>query len=468
MTIGTAHDDRLLALLERHWGYDSFRPLQREAVEHVLGGGDCLLVLPTGGGKSMCYQLPAVAAEGCALVLSPLIALMDDQVAAARENGLRAIALHSGLDPERRRAALQDLRDPALDLVYVSPERFCFGDLLQQLESRLRLIAIDEAHCISHWGHDFRPEYRQLAPLLQRVASVPRLALTATATPQVQDDICRMLELRRPARLVGHIDRPNLRYRCWPRRKAIEQILQVVREHPGEGGIVYAHTRRSTETLAEKLRARGCNAAAYHAGMRPDERALVQREFVAERIDVVCATIAFGMGIDRSNVRFVIHHNVPKSIEHYQQESGRAGRDGAPADCVLLASAGDMATQRALAAKDGPLEPDRMRAMEEQLRAIGRFAVAPVCRHELLCRHFGQEYAPPGQQGCGACDVCLGETDVLDAAQAETIARKILSGVWRCKNRFGTGHVIDLLRGADTEKIRRAETFNQGFRTVEY
>lgn len=445
----------LLAVLKRHWGYDSFRPLQEEAVRQVLDGGDCLIVLPTGGGKSLCYQLPAAASPGLALVVSPLIALMDDQVAAARENGLRAAALHSNLDASAKTHTRQALNGGELDLLYVSPERLSMGDLLPQLRPQLRLAAIDEAHCISHWGHDFRPEYRMLAQILDQVPEVPRLALTATATPQVQADICQMLRLRQPRELVGHIDRANLRYRCWPRKNAVQQIQSLIDEHPKEGGIVYALTRRETERIAGKLQQLGINAAFYHAGMAPAQRAAVQREFLAEHIDVVCATVAFGMGIDRSNVRFVVHAGLPRSIEHYQQESGRAGRDGLPADCVLLASAGDLTRHRQLAHKDGGLTEERSRALEAQLRDIGRFAHSPVCRHQLLCQHFGQDYQPPSAAGCGACDVCLGETGVLPDAEALLIAQKILSAVWRLRNRYGILHVVKVLRGLTDDKIRR-------------
>ncbi|MBI5624113.1 MAG: RecQ family ATP-dependent DNA helicase [Elusimicrobia bacterium] len=450
--------------LRRHWGYDAFKPLQREAVEAALAGRDCLVVLPTGGGKSLCYQLPAAMSRGLVLVVSPLIALMDDQVAAAREAGLEASALHSNLEAAHRGEAYRRLAAGKTDLLYVSPERLLAGDLLEDASERLVLIAVDEAHCVSHWGHEFRPEYRRLAEVLERFPKAGRMALTATATPAVQEDVCAQLALRGPARFIGHPDRPSLIYRAFPRRDQSAQVLEVVRRHPGEGGIVYAQTRKDVERLAAGLKSAGVSCAAYHAGLPADSRRRAQDDFVNERLDVVVATIAFGMGIDRSNVRYVIHANTPRSVEHYQQESGRAGRDGGQADCVLLFAASDLASHRGLALKDGPLAPERQRALERQLREIGRYAVAPVCRHKLLAEHFGAAYpprsAPPrGEglgQGCAACDVCLGETKSLSAEEALLTAKKVLSGAWRAGGRFGTGYVVHLLLGRGEERMTRS------------
>jgi ATP-dependent DNA helicase RecQ len=446
--------DAALEALRKHWGFTAFRSLQREAVEAALNGRDVLLVLPTGGGKSLCYQLPAVCGRALVLVVSPLIALMDDQVAGAREAGLRAAALHSNLDEKCRRRAFGEAARGDLELLYVSPERLAVGDLIDVLAPRLGLIAVDEAHCVSHWGHDFRPEYRQLAPLFDRVPAAARMALTATATPQVQEDICTQLGLRSALRLVGHPDRPNLVYRAHPRAEGARQILDVVRRHPGQGGIVYALTRKDTERIADALRKAGVDARPYHAGMDAADRAKVQDDFVNERLQVVAATIAFGMGIDRSNVRFVIHAHLPRSLEHYQQESGRAGRDGLPAECVLLASAGDLFRHKRMAQLDGPLSAERRVALDRQLAAIGRFAVAPVCRHRILVEHFGHELEDR-TAGCGACDVCLGETSELPAEEALVTARKIISAAWRCGNSFGAAHVAEVLRGGDSEKVRR-------------
>ena len=444
-----------LDALRRGFGYDAFRPFQGEAVSAALDGKDALVVLPTGGGKSVCYQLPAACGAGLVLVVSPLIALMDDQVASAREAGLNAGALHGNLDESERRAVRRSLDDGTLDLLYVSPERLLVGDLMPQLVGRVALLAVDEAHCVSHWGHDFRPEYRQLRSVFDQAPHVPRMALTATATPGVQDDICVQLGLRSPKRLVGHMDRANLIYRALPRHEGTKQALDVIQRHPGEGGIVYAQTRAEVERLAAALKKAGVQVAAYHAGLPAEVRAKVQSDFVNERLAVVVATIAFGMGIDRSNVRYVVHANTPKSIEHYQQEAGRAGRDGDPAECVLLYGAADLVTHRRLATMDGALSPDRAQALERQLRAIGRFAVAPVCRHRLLCEHFGQTYTSPGD-GCGACDVCLGETKEMPADQALITAQKIISAAWRLEGRFGPAQTVSVLLGERTEKVERA------------
>jgi len=439
--------------LRRFWGYPNYRPLQNEAVQAALGKRDCLVVLPTGGGKSLCYQVPAACGAGLVVVVSPLIALMDDQVAAARQAGLRAGALHSMLPEAERAQIYRQLDSDGIDLLYVSPERFAVGDLLGKHGGRLALVAVDEAHCISHWGHDFRPEYRQLGELLGGLADVPRMALTATATPQVQDDIVAQLGLRDAERLIGHPDRPNLCYRSLPRRNALSQIMTVVERHRGDGGIIYAQTRREVERLSDGLIGKGVSAGAYHAGLPPEERRRVQEAFLSEQLDVVVATIAFGMGIDRSDVRFVIHANAPRSIEHYQQESGRAGRDGLPADCVLLYSAGDLSVHRQLAERDKPSEA-RRRALQKQLSEIGRYAMAPLCRHRLLTEHFGQRLDEQ-DSGCGACDVCLGETRELEPDDALRTAQKIISAVWRCESRFGAAHICNVLLGRKDEKIRR-------------
>jgi len=470
-------------VLERMWGYSAFRPLQREAVTAVLDGRDALVILPTGGGKSLCYQLPAACGIGLTLVISPLIALMDDQVAAACETGLKAGALHSQTTEKLRSRVFAGIHDGSLELLYVSPERLVAGGLIELIKPHLGLVAVDEAHCVSHWGHEFRPEYRQLVPLLDSVPDVPRLALTATATPAVQTDIMNQLGLRQPVALIGHPDRPNLTYRAFPRHDQSRQVLDVIRNHPREGGIVYAQTRREVDRLAKSLAKAGVSCAPYHAGLDGAVRACTQDDFVHERLDVVIATIAFGMGIDRSNVRYVIHANTPRSIEHYQQESGRAGRDGAPAECVLFFSAGDLATHRALSLRDDGVTPERRRVIERQLKEIGRYAVSPVCRHKLLSEHFGEEYPPSGTErdggitspveiadaikrnnidiefseprGCGACDVCLGETTALPDDEALVTAQKIISAVYRTGSRFGGNYVISVLLGrVDDARIR--------------
>ena len=438
--------------LRRHWGFSTFKPLQREAAEAALAGRDALFVLPTGGGKSLCYQLPAAAAQGLVVVVSPLIALMDDQVAAAREAGLAADALHSNVESADRGKAYARLASGETRLLYVSPERLLVGDLVEDLAPRVTLAAVDEAHCVSHWGHDFRPEYRRLLEIFDRWPKAARMALTATATPAVRGDIRSQLGLRDPLELVGHPDRPNLVFRAFPRREQLPQVLEVIRRHPGEAGIVYAQTRKDVDRLAAGLRAEGVSCAAYHAGLGADERRRAQEGFVGESIDVVVATIAFGMGIDRTNVRFVVHANTPKSLEHYQQESGRAGRDGLAAECVLFFSGADLVTHRRLALMDGALPPERERVLDRQLRQIGRFAVSPVCRHRLLCEHFGAAYPAAS---CGACDVCLGETRGLSPEEALLTAKKILSAAWRTEGRFGGGYVAAVLAGKSDERMAR-------------
>lgn len=447
----------ILEKLRKHWGYSAFRPLQREAVEAALSGKDSLVILPTGGGKSLCYQLPAAMECGLVVVVSPLIALMDDQVAAAREAGLAADALHSNLDASSRLDVFRNLAAGKTRLLYVSPERLLSGDLFEDLPDGPFLFAVDEAHCVSHWGHEFRPEYRRLLEVLDRFPRAARMALTATATPAVQNDICGMLALRSPVRLVGYPDRPNLVYRAFPRREQLMQVLDVIQRHEGEGGIVYAQTRREVERIASGLERAGVLCAPYHAGLGAEERKRAQDGFVNERIDVIVATIAFGMGIDRSNVRYVVHANTPRSVEHYQQESGRAGRDGLPAECVLLFSVSDLAMHRRLAMMESSVPPERQRALERQLREIGRYAVSPVCRHRLLAEHFGVVYPPQGSSGdgCGACDVCLGETQGLSAADALLTAKKVLSAAWRTDGKFGTGYVANLLLGKTDERMIR-------------
>ncbi|NCB40184.1 MAG: RecQ family ATP-dependent DNA helicase, partial [Erysipelotrichia bacterium] len=446
--------------LEKFWGYTTFRPLQQEAVNSVLSGQDTLIVMPTGGGKSLCYQLPAACGIGLVLVVSPLIALMDDQVTAVNEIGLSAGALHSQTREKDRRKIYADLHNGTLNLLYVSPERLVSGDLSDLIRPRLGLFAVDEAHCVSHWGHEFRPEYRQLGPLFAGFAGVPRIALTATATPQVQQDISSQLALHNPRCLIGHPDRPNLTYRSFPRHDQSQQVLEVIRRHHGEGGIVYAQTRKEVDRLVKTLIRAGVSCAPYHAGLNATLRSTAQDDFVHERLDVVVATIAFGMGIDRSNVRYVVHANTPKSIEHYQQESGRAGRDGEPAECILLFSVGDLVTHKALSFREEGISTARRRVIERQLNEIGRYAISPICRHRLLAEHFGKPYPADSSEqtaitesGCGACDVCLGETRALPPEEAQLTAQKILSAVYRTENRFGAGYITKVLLGANDDRI---------------
>ena len=444
---------RVLEAVRRYWGFDALRPLQGEAIEAALAGRDSLVVMPTGGGKSLCYQTPPLVSGGTDVVISPLISLMKDQVDGLAGVGYPAAALHSNLDDQQRQCIEWDLAEGKFRLLFVAPERLvqpAFIERLAQLD--IRRFVIDEAHCISHWGHDFRPEYRQMAVLRERFPRASLHAFTATATARVREDIVGQLRLRDPAVLVGCFDRPNLVYRVLPQVDRYGQTLEVLRRHAGEAAIVYCLSRKDTEAMAGYLQQCGLKADYYHAGMDAAHRRQTQEAFAQERLDVVVATVAFGMGIDRSNVRCVLHASLPKSIEHYQQETGRAGRDGLEAECVLLYTAGDVLRWEKLFEKsaEGMEEPPEVASARlEHLRQMQRFGNVAVCRHKLLSEHFGQPYTQPG---CGACDVCLGEVECVEGATV--IAQKILSCVARVGERFGAGHVADVLLGADTEMIR--------------
>jgi ATP-dependent DNA helicase RecQ len=401
---------KIEAALRKYWGYDSLRPLQREAIEAGVEQRDSLVVLPTGGGKSLCYQVPPLVAGRVDVVVSPLISLMKDQVDALRACGYPAIALHSGLSDVEQRQAIQDITNGKYRLLFVAPERLLTPWFLA-LVGRLGVsaFAIDEAHCISQWGHDFRPEYRRLAALKERFPEASIHAFTATATPRVRQDIIRQLRLDKPSVLIGDFDRPNLVYRVIPRAGLDEQVLDVIQRHAGEAVIVYCISRKDTERLADILRERGVNAAPYHAGMDARMRTRTQEAFAAEKIDVIVATVAFGMGIDRSNVRCVVHAAMPKSIEHYQQETGRAGRDGLEAECVLFHAPSDFRRWESILRRsegEPSQAPEFIDAQVELVAAMQRFASSGECRHRALSRYFGQEYAA---KSCGACDVCLGE-----------------------------------------------------------
>jgi ATP-dependent DNA helicase RecQ len=444
-----ALDSVLKETLQRVWGFSSFRPLQREAMHAILTSRDSVVVLPTGGGKSVCFQAPALVGDGrLALVVSPLISLMKDQVDGLRVDGVSASYLNSTLQPHERDAVLQSVRDGQCRLLYVSPERVvgegstALRRLLQQ--SGVRFIAIDEAHCISQWGHDFRPEYRQLGRLRDDFPGVSLHAFTATATERVRRDIVSELRLDRPSMLVGSFDRPNLTYRVLRRGNLHHQLTDILARHDQESGIVYCPSRREVEALASWLQQAGLRAVPYHAGLDDDVRSRHQEAFLDEHVDIVVATVAFGMGIDRSNVRFVVHAGAPKSVEHYQQESGRAGRDGLPAECVLIYSGADFVRWRQMLETNGEWS-DSARGL---LRDMERYAAGTRCRHRSLIEYFGQTYE---RSECGACDWCLKELDAV--ADSTTIARKILSCVARVKQGWGTSHVTDVLVGRATEKV---------------
>ena len=444
----------ILVTVRRYWGYTELRPLQEQAIKAGLEQRDSLVVMPTGGGKSLCYQVPPELAQRTDIVVSPLISLMKDQVDGLRECGYPAAALYSGMTPEELRRTEEQMLEGRFRLVFVAPERLLTPRFLQLVERlEIRAFAIDEAHCISHWGHDFRPEYRQFASLKKRFPQASVHAYTATATERVRADIAAQLRLRDPAILVGTFDRPNLVYRIVPRLDARAQVLEILQRHRRQAAIVYCISRKDTESMASFLQANQLRAAFYHAGMEADERRRTQDDFAAEDLDVVAATVAFGMGIDRSDVRCVIHAAMPKSIEHYQQETGRAGRDGLEAECVLLYSAADVLRWESLIEKsagDAEAAPEIIAASRQLLDHVRRLCSGVHCRHRKLSEYFGQEYLKPT---CEACDVCLNEVEGL--ADATVTAQKILSCVARAGEHFGAEHIVDVLLGASTDRIRR-------------
>ncbi|MBA4188133.1 MAG: DNA helicase RecQ [Planctomycetaceae bacterium] len=444
---------QLLAAVRKHWGFTSLRPLQEQAIRAAMAGRDSLVVMPTGGGKSLCYQAPAVVRDGLTVVVSPLIALMKDQVDGLTRIGVPAVRLDSTLTPNERTTTAERIRRGEVRLVFTSPERLVNTDVYQLLrDAGAHTVAVDEAHCVSHWGHDFRPEYRQLARLRDFFPKASVHGYTATATDRVRQDIAQQLGLNSPDILVGSFDRPNLIYRVLPRLDLMAQVRAVLDRHPGDAGIIYCLRRKDVDDMTAALKAVGYRAVPYHAGMTPDARRQTQEAFAAEEADLVVATVAFGMGIDRSNVRYVIHAAMPKTIEHYQQETGRGGRDGLPSECVLLYSGSDFLTLKAIiekSAEEAQAPPEFTAASVKHLEEMARYCRGAACRHKSLVQYFGQPYEV---ENCAACDVCLGDTQ--EVPDAMTIAKKILSCVARVKEGFGTAHVIDVLRGAKSESIR--------------
>jgi ATP-dependent DNA helicase RecQ len=446
------HSPDLRSLLKQHFGFTSFRPLQEEIIRTALGGRDVFALLPTGGGKSLCFQLPALARDGLTIVVSPLIALMKDQVDALQASGIAATFLNSSLAAGESRERLRGLHQGAYRLLYVAPERLMLSGFLEDLKRwEPRLIAVDEAHCISEWGHDFRPEYRQLAEMRGHFPKVPVMALTATATGRVREDIVTHLQLREPACFVASFNRPNLTYRVLAKSKAYDQVFEYLRARPRESGIVYCQSRKAAESVAQRLEADNIRAKPYHAGLAPKDRARHQELFLRDDIRVICATIAFGMGINKPNVRFVIHYDLPKNIEGYYQETGRAGRDGLPGECVLLFSPGDAIKQTQFI--DEKTDPHEQKIAREQLQQMIHYAESAGCRRRELLGYFGEDFPA---SACGACDNCLSPRATFDGTLA---AQKFLSCVFRIRQRSGFGvglnHVIEVLTGADTDKIRK-------------
>jgi ATP-dependent DNA helicase RecQ len=431
--------------LKTVFGFHQFRPPQQEVIEQVIAGEDVFLVMPTGGGKSLCYQIPALHRTGLAIVVSPLISLMKDQVDALLANGVRAACFNSSLSSDEARRVSRQMESGELDLLYVAPERLMQPEFLERLATLpLALFAIDEAHCISQWGHDFRPDYVQIGRLRGLFPAVPIVAMTATADPETRRDIIRQLGIEQATVYVAGFDRPNITYTVMPKQKPFAQLGVFLSNRRGEAGIVYALSRKRVEQVAERLRAAGFAAAAYHAGLPDEERRRVQDAFRRDDLRIVVATVAFGMGIDKPNVRFVVHYDMPKSVESYYQETGRAGRDGLPSEALMLFGMGDVMTARSLIENSD--NPERVRVELQKLNAMVAYAEALTCRRRALLAYFGDQR----DHDCDNCDICNDPPQRFDASE---LARKALSCVYRVGERFGARHVIDVLRGAKGQRI---------------
>ncbi|MFW6045025.1 MAG: DNA helicase RecQ [Planctomycetota bacterium] len=444
---GDSHDQRLLRALKHTFGYSSFRPHQQSIVKAVLRGRDCFVVMPSGGGKSLCYQLPATLMSGTCVVISPLISLMKDQVDGACAEGISAGCINSSQNYRNRRRTLQQLQAKELDLLYISPERLAmdrFRDKLKRAE--ISFFAIDEAHCISEWGHDFRPDYLSLSGIKEAFSRIPVAAFTATATPKVQEDIIQRLNLAQPHRVEASFDRPNFFYQVLPKDEPRRQILQFARKRQDESGIVYRTTRDDVEATARMLKENEINALPYHAGFDRSTRRRHQEAFNNNDVDVMVATIAFGMGIDKPNVRYVVHGDLPKNMESYYQETGRAGRDGNPAHCLLLFSQADAHKIRYFIRQ---MEDEQhQKVASEKLNRMIRFASTNCCRRRQLLNYFGEDYE---EDSCGSCDVCVTEADTVDRTREAQI---LMSAVVRTDQRFGMGKIVDIVTGADTKEIK--------------
>jgi len=451
--------------LKKYFGYGSFRPLQSEIIKDVLAGKDTVVLMPTGGGKSICYQLPSVINEGMTLVVSPLIALMKDQVQSLNANGIEAVFLNSSLSPDGKKDIIRKIHTGNVKLLYVAPETIFAGSFISFLkELKIDLIAIDEAHCVSTWGHHFRPEYRKLHVLKEEFPDTPVIALTATADRAVRSDIGELLGMDHPKTFISSFDRPNLSLAVLPGQKKWEQIVRIVKRHSNESGIIYCSSRKATESLADKLVARGIKAKSYHAGLSSDERETTQDEFIRGEIDVICATIAFGMGIDKQDIRFVIHHNMPGNIESYYQEIGRAGRDGLPAETILFYSYRDVQTHMGFIEE---IENEQYKEIKiAKLKRMQEYAEAQVCRRKILLSYFSETL----QEDCGNCDVCKNPPRYFDGT---VLAQMALSAVARTKEKTGVSTLVDILKGVYSKTVNenyfhKIKTFGVGKETTAF